>query len=63
MSIKYYVTALLFILFDVEAVFLFLWAKVFKQLGWFGVVEVFIFLLVLFCGYIYALRAGALEWD
>ena len=46
MSIKYYVTALLFILFDVEAVFLFLWAKVFRALGWFGIVEMFIFLLV-----------------
>ena len=63
MSIKYYVTALLFILFDVEAVFLFLWAKVFRQLGWFGIVEIFIFLAVLIFGYIYVLKIGALEWD
>ena len=63
MSIKYYVTALLFILFDVEAVFLFLWATVFRDLGWFGIIEVFIFLVVLVAGYIYVLRHGALEWD
>ncbi len=62
-SIKYYVTALLFILFDVEAVFLFLWAKVFRSLGWFGIVEIFIFLLVLIFGYIYVLKSGALEWE
>lgn len=63
MSIKYYVTALLFILFDVEAVFLFLWAKVFRALGWFGIIEIFIFLLVLIFGYIYVLKNGALEWE
>ncbi|MDE3269598.1 MAG: NADH-quinone oxidoreductase subunit A [Pseudomonadota bacterium] len=63
MSVKYYVTALLFILFDIETVFLFLWAKIFSQLGWFGIVEVFIFLVVLLCGYVYVLKARALEWD
>lgn len=63
MSIKYYVTALLFILFDVEAVFLFLWAKIFRELGWFGIVEIFIFLLVLIFGYIYVLKNRALEWE
>lgn len=63
MSVKFYLTAILFILFDIETVFLYLWATTFKDLGWFGVVEVVIFLLILVAGYIYVLRRGALEWD
>lgn len=68
MSVKYYLTAILFILFDIEAVFLFLWAtnfEAFKAMGlaWFGVIEVGIFLLILVAGYIYVVRRGALEWD
>lgn len=63
MSVKFYLTAILFILFDIETVFLFLWTKVFRSLGWFGVVEVAIFVLILIVGYIYVLKTGALEWD
>ncbi len=63
MSVKFYLTAILFILFDIETVFLFLWAKTFKSLGWFGFVEVLIFIAILVVGYIYVLRRGALEWD
>ncbi len=63
MSVKFYLTAILFILFDIETVFLYLWAKVFRSLGWFGVVEVTIFVLILVVGYIYVLKRGALEWD
>lgn len=63
MSVKFYLTALLFILFDIESIFLFLWAKVFNDLGWFGLVEISVFLAVLGIGYIYVLRRGALEWD
>lgn len=63
MSVKFYLTAILFILFDIETVFLFLWAKVFRDLGWFGVFEVGIFVTILISGYIYVLKSGALEWD
>jgi len=63
MSVKYYMTAILFILFDIETVFLYLWAKSFKSLGWFGFIEVLVFLLILVAGYIYVVRRGALKWD
>lgn len=62
-SVKFYMTAILFILFDIETVFLFLWAKSFKTLGWFGLIEVMIFIAILVVGYIYVIRRGALEWD
>lgn len=63
MSVKYYLTAILFILFDIETVFLYLWATTFRDLGWFGIIEVVIFLLILVAGYIYVVKRGALEWD
>ena len=63
MSVKFYLTAILFILFDIETVFLYLWATTFKDLGWFGVAEVAVFLLILVAGYVYVLKRGALEWD
>lgn len=63
MSVKFYMTAILFILFDIETVFLYLWAKVFRSLGWFGLAEISVFVLILLVGYIYVLRRGALEWD
>jgi NADH-quinone oxidoreductase subunit A len=63
MSVKYYLTAILFILFDIETVFLYLWAKSFKSLGWFGFVEILVFLFILVIGYIYVVKRGALEWD
>lgn len=62
-SIKYYVVAILFILFDVEAIFLFAWAIIFKDLGLFGFVEMLIFILVLVAGLAYVWRKGALEWE
>lgn len=63
MSVRYYLTAIMFILFDIETVFLFLWARAFRALGWFGLIEVFVFLAILVIGYIYVLKKGALEWD
>ena len=63
MSVRFYLTAILFILFDIETVFLFLWATVFRDLGWFGVAEVAVFLTILVAGYLYVLKSGALEWD
>jgi len=62
-SIKFYVIALLFIVFDVEAVFLYPWAVVFKELKIFGLVEMGIFILILFAGLAYVWRTGAVEWD
>lgn len=63
MSVKFYLTAILFILFDIETVFLYLWAMTFKELGWFGISEVFVFLVILVAGYVYVVKRGALEWD
>lgn len=62
-SIKFYLVAILFIVFDVEAVFLFPWAVNFRSLGLFGLIEMFIFIGVLFAGFVYVLRKGALQWD
>ncbi|MBN2403474.1 MAG: NADH-quinone oxidoreductase subunit A [Spirochaetes bacterium] len=61
-SIRYYLLTLVFIIFDVETVFLFPWAVINDQLGWFGLIEVFIFILILIFGYIYAWKAEALEF-
>jgi NADH-quinone oxidoreductase subunit A len=63
MSVKFYLTAILFILFDIETVFLYLWATTFRDLGWFGIIEVLIFLVILVVGYVYVLKRGALEWE
>ena len=62
-SIKFYLVAVLFILFDIEAVFLYPWAVTFRDLGWIALVEMVLFIAVLFVGYIYILKKGALEWD
>jgi len=63
LSIKFYLTAILFILFDVELVFLYPWAVVFRELGTSGLVEIFIFMGVLMAGFYYAWDNGALEWQ
>jgi NADH:ubiquinone oxidoreductase subunit 3 (subunit A) len=60
--VRYYVIALLFVLFDVEAVFLYPWAVAYRQLGLFAFVEALIFIAILLVGYIYAWRRKALEW-
>lgn len=62
-SVRFYMTAILFILFDVEVVFLYPWAILFRELGMFGFVEMLTFLLVLGVGLLYAWRKNALEWD
>ena len=61
--IKFYMIAMLFILFDIEAVFLYPWAVLYKKLGLFGLVEMGIFVVILFVGYIYVWKKGALEWE
>ncbi len=63
MSVRYYLVAVLFILFDVEVVFFLPWAVVFKKLGIFGLVEMLVFIAILLVGYIYAWKKGALEWE
>lgn len=62
-NIRFYVVALIFIIFDVEVVFLFPWALVYGQLGWFAFVEMLIFLGILLTGYAYVWRNGDLDWD
>ena len=62
-SIKFFVIAMLFILFDIEVVFLYPWAIIYKKLGIFGLVEMGLFIVILFVGYIYVWKKGALEWE
>ena len=61
-SIRYYLVAMLFVIFDVETVFMFPWAVVLERLGIFGLIEMVVFLLILVVGFIYAWKKGALEW-
>lgn len=61
-SVKFYIVAMLFILFDVEAVFLYPWGALFRELQWFGFIEMLTFVVVLFVGWYYVLKKGALEW-
>ncbi len=61
-SVQFYLMALLFILFDVEIIFMFPWAVDFKVLGWFGIIEMALFILLLTIGFIYAWKKGALQW-
>ena len=62
-SVKFYLVAVLFILFDIEAVFLYPWAVAFRQLGLYGLIEMALFIVILFVGYVYLLKKRALEWD
>ncbi|AVX04556.1 NADH-quinone oxidoreductase subunit A [Maritalea myrionectae] len=62
-DIRFYLVAILFIIFDLEVAFLFPWAVAFKDVGWFGFWAMMIFLGVLTIGFIYEWRKGALEWD
>ena len=62
-SVKYYITAMLFIVFDIEIVFLYPWAVNFDNLGVFAVAEMIIFIVTVFVAYLYVLRRGGLEWD
>ena len=62
-SVKYYMVAMLFIIFDIEVVFLYPWAVNFRGLGMFGFVEMVIFIGILMLGYLYLWKKGALQWD
>src|SRR6201992_4230397 len=62
-SIKYFLVAILFVLFDVEVIFMYPWAVNFKDLGSSGLIEMFIFMATLLAGFIYVIKKGALDWD
>jgi len=61
--VRYYIIAMLFVIFDIEIAFLYPWAVAFNKLGLFGLIEMVIFIALFLIGYIYAWRKGGLEWD
>jgi len=63
MPVRFYMIAVLFILFDIEVVFFLPWAIVFRKLGLFGLIEMIVFIVILLVGYVYAWKKGALEWE
>jgi len=63
LSVKFYLTAILFVVFDIEAIFLYPWAALFRTLGWFGLFEMAGFLSILTLTLVYAWKKGALEWE
>ena len=62
-DVRYYLVAILFILFDLEIAFLFPWAVVLQDIGWFGLVAMLVFLGILVVGFVYEWKKGALEWE
>jgi NADH-quinone oxidoreductase subunit A len=62
-SIRYYLIAMLFVIFDIETIFMFPWAVTLDTLAWFGLIEMLVFIFILVVGYLYAWRKGALEWQ
>jgi NADH-quinone oxidoreductase subunit A len=62
-TVRFYVIAMFFIVFDIEAIFLYPWAVIFKLLGWFGFWEMLVFIAVLVVGLVYVWGKGALEWE
>jgi NADH-quinone oxidoreductase subunit A len=63
MTIRYYIVAMLFLVFDIEVLFLYPWAVITKELGMFAFIEMVVFVTILFIGYLYVWRKGALEWE
>jgi NADH-quinone oxidoreductase subunit A len=62
-SVKFYLVAMFFILFDIELVFMYPWAANYKELGLFGFLEMLTFVVILFVGFIYLLKKGGLKWE
>ncbi len=62
-SVKYFLVAILFVLFDVEVIFMYPWAVNFKELGMTGIIEMFLFMLMLLTGFFYIIKKGALKWE
>jgi len=63
LSVKYYLVAIFFVIFDLESAFIFAWAVAFRELGWVGYIEIIVFIGVLLAGLIYLWRNGALDWN
>ena len=63
LPVRFYIVAVLFILFDIEIIFLIPWAVVFRELGVFGLVEIVVFVTILLVGFVYAWKKGAFEWE
>jgi len=61
-SVKFYLVAMLFIIFDIEIVFMYPWAVMFRELGWFGFIDMMVFIAILLVGLLYIVRKGALRW-
>ncbi|MFY9531610.1 MAG: NADH-quinone oxidoreductase subunit A [Candidatus Acidiferrales bacterium] len=61
--VHFYLVGLVFILFDIEAIFLYPWALVYRDLSWFGFVEMVLYIIILLAGYIYLWKKGALDWN
>lgn len=61
-NVKFYIVAIIFVIFDVETVFLYPWAVVYKQIGLYALIEMIVFIVILFLGYIYAFGKEAFEW-
>ncbi len=62
-SVKYFLVAILFVLFDVEVIFMYPWAVNFKELGITGIIEMFLFMFMLLTGFFYIIKKGALKWE
>jgi NADH-quinone oxidoreductase subunit A len=62
-DVKFYLVAILFIVFDLETTYLYPWAVIYKELAWFGFIEMVVFVAILMVGYLYIVKKGALEWD
>ena len=63
MPVRYYLIAVLFVLFDIEVIFLLPYAVVLRKLGLFGLIEMLVFVMILLIGYVYVWKKGALEWE
>ena len=62
-SVKFYMVAIMFLIFDIETVFLYPWAVAYRALGWFGVVQMSVFLVILGIAFVYEIGRGGLKWD
>lgn len=62
-TVKFYLVAMMFILFDIEIIFMYPWAVQFRQLGMYGFTAMILFMILLFAGYLYVVKKGALKWD
>ena len=62
-DVRFYLVAILFVIFDIETAFMFPWAVVLDSIGLFGLIEMLLFLFILVVGYVYAWKKGALQWE